>query len=608
MATHDDNLSLDRCLIRSTTSTPPKPATTAAVPGQRPLVATIARRLFLQIRAANADKLFIAHALDPDRRRLTYGELLSSALGIAHGLIESVGLRCGDRLAIVSPNHEHYHMAEFAGLFAGLVVVPVISQLTAHEGARLMAEVQPHAVIVHSSLHQVVRESLDQAKLTPRMLLLDSAAPESPAYKAGIQRMHDILVPGRVELPSSETQCHPDSVAFMLFTSGTTGSSKAVQITHRMLGASMLQLQAHAAAALQGGKQANLPSYATNTMTSAIRSDGISGFFHLSGTTLGITTANRGGTIYFLERFDAGDWLALVQTFKITQSLITPNNLVLLIKDPRVKQFDLSSLKIMSSVAAPLSAATQKRAMEILNVPIVQSYGSTETIMLTMSSVGRGQADHLGSVGRLLPGIEALLLDPETHAPLEVNTTGLTGPGELVVRSPSVFSEQTGYYNRPAESKAAFITIGGKSWFQTGDLLVMDVDGCLTVVDRCKEMFRVSGNQVLPTEIEAEILKIHDILDVAVVPVPVVDEQQLPCAAIVPRSKTVLADPVAQKALAKAVSDAIAQELAPYKHLTGGVVFMDVIPRNAMGKIVRHVARTKVLTQLGLANKAAIAV
>ncbi|KAJ3374984.1 hypothetical protein GGF31_005706 [Allomyces arbusculus] len=603
MSGQHDALNLDRFLIRS--PVPLKSLAEAA--SRRPQVATVARRLFLQIRAADPNKLFIAHALDPDRRRLTYGELFNGALGIAHGLIENVGLHGGDRLAIVSPNHEHFHMAEFAGLFAGLVVIPVVSQLTAHEGALLMSEVQPHAVIVHSSLYQVVRESLDQADLAPRVLLLDAAVPESPACKAGVQRMHDILVPGQAELPSSESQRHSDSTAFMLFTSGTTGLNKAVQITHRMLGSSMLQLQAHATAALHGTQHENLPSFSTNAMTE-VRTDGIMGFFHLSGTTMGMSTANRNGTIYFLEKFDAGDWLALVEKFKITQSVISPNNLVLLIKDPRVKQFDLSSLKIMSSVAAPLSAATQKRAMEILNVPIAQGYGSTETIMLTMSRSGHGQADHPGSVGRLLPGIDALLLDPETHVPLEVNKTGPTGPGELVVRGPSVFSEQTGYYNRPAESKAAFITIGGKLWFRTGDLLVMDADGCMTIVDRCKEMFRVSGNQVLPTEIEAEIVKIHDVLDVAVVPVPVADEQQLPCAAIVPRSKTVLADPVAQKALAKVITDAIAQELAPYKHLTGGVVFMEAVPRNAMGKIVRHVARTKVLAQLGLANKTAIAV
>ncbi|KNE63611.1 hypothetical protein AMAG_08713 [Allomyces macrogynus ATCC 38327] len=201
---------------------------------------------------------------------------------------------------------------------------------------------------------------------------------------------------------------------------------------------------------------------------------------------MGINMANHGGTIYFLEQFDAGDWLALVQTFKIVQSVITPSNLVLF-KDPRVKQFDLSSLKIMSSGAAPLSAATQKRAIEILN----------------------------GSFARMATVVG---LDPETHKPLEVNTMGSAGPGELAVRIPSVYSEQTGYYNRPVESKAAFITIGCKSWFRTGDLLRLDADGCLTVVDWCKEILRVNGNQL------SEILMIHDILDVAIVPVPVFDE------------------------------------------------------------------------------------
>ncbi|KNE65669.1 hypothetical protein AMAG_09651 [Allomyces macrogynus ATCC 38327] len=178
-----------------------------------------------------------------------------------------------------------------------------------------------------------------------------------------------------------------------------------------------------------------------------IRSDGITGFFHLSGTTLGLTTTFRGCAFYFLERFDAGAWLEMV------------------------------------------------------------------TVLGGHAETGHGD-------------FERAMRQPK--------------------RSP---------------------------------------------------------------EIEAEILKTHDVLDVVVVPVPVVDEQQLPCATVVPRSKAVLTDPVAQQALTKSLTGAVAQEMAPYKHLTGSIIFVDSIPRNATRRaIVRHAARIKVLAVLGLTSKNAISV
>ncbi|KAJ3359324.1 hypothetical protein GGF32_009447 [Allomyces javanicus] len=115
----------------------------------------------------------MAHATDPDRRRLTYCELLQGALGLAHGLIDKVGLRHGDRVAIIAPNHDLYFMVDSACLFAGLVLVPMASQITAQEGARLIAETQPHAIVVHSSLYEIVREAVHLAKLPqePRVIL-----------------------------------------------------------------------------------------------------------------------------------------------------------------------------------------------------------------------------------------------------------------------------------------------------------------------------------------------------------------------------------------------------------------------------------------------------
>ncbi|KNE65681.1 hypothetical protein AMAG_09665 [Allomyces macrogynus ATCC 38327] len=491
-------------------------------------------------------------------------------------------------------------MVEFACMFAGFVAVPTVPQLTPHEGKRLLGEAKPHVVIVHSSLYQVISESLRQAKLVPRILFLDEAV--SQAAKMHVQLMRDLIVPGQVALPATEAQVCSDDTAFMFFTSGTTGLHKAVQVTHHMILTTMAQMQAHAAAAVSGGTTKGTPAFGAHDVTTVMRSDGITGFFHLSGTFMGMSSAIRGGLVYFFERFDAGDWLDAVQRLKITQSVITPNNLVLLAKDPRVKQYDLSSLELITSIGAALSATTQQRAMDVLGVTIVQGYAASETLGIAMPQWGKSSSGRPGTIGWILPGIDAMILDPETQAPLPIKKTGVTGPGELVVHGPGVISETKGYFGRPAETKAAFITIGGTSYFRMGDLITVDADGCLSVVDRCKEMFSSRGIRAIPSEIEAVILKLPDVLDVVVVAVPVAD-QQLPCAAVVPRSKSLLDDAKAQLALAKSIVNVVAQTLSAHKHLAN-VVFMDVVPRNATGKIMRQAARTKVLAQLGLAGEA----
>ncbi|KAJ3363790.1 4-coumarate--CoA ligase-like 5 [Allomyces arbusculus] len=247
---------------------------------------------------------------------------------------------------------------------------------------------------------------------------------------------------------------------------------------------------------------------------------------------------------------------------------MTPHSLVELIKDPRTKQADLPSLQQTLSIAMTLSKTTQQ-AMDLFKSP-----------------------------AGLTPGVEALLLDPTTLQPIPINTGGVTGPGELVVRGASIMSETTGYYNRPKETKSAFISIDGRPWYRMGDLIVMDADGCMTV------MGRVRDTQVFPAEIEADILNVDGVLDYAVVPVRrdgnAEVEDQLPCAAVAPRSKAVFTDPAAQQALTKLIVDAIVLAMEPHNHLTGGVVFVDAVPRNQMGKLVRRTARNMVLDLLKL--------
>ncbi|KAJ3364313.1 hypothetical protein GGF32_002285, partial [Allomyces javanicus] len=370
---------LEPCLIRS-----PVPAEMVRAPP----TATLGRLFFARLRLHKPDSVYMAHAVDTEHRRITYGELFRDALGLAHGLLDKLGLRRGDRLAIATPNHELYFMVNIACLFSGVVLVPMLPHFTAEVGAHLLMEAKPHAVVAHSSLYPVVRESLNLAKLAPNphVLLLDS--PPTPEQAAqGVQHIRDLIVPGQAMLPSTEAQLGLDDTAIILFTTGTTGTHrKAVQVTHRMILSTMVQLHMP-----QKGTAARSDDPAKKmTVGAQVRHDGVAGFYHLSGTLVGLSSALLGSCVYFFDRFDVGDWLAAVQTHKITHAVMTPSCLVAIMKDPRVKQFDVSSLEQFYSVAAPLSGATQKDAMEILGVNVIQGYGSTEALAVAMPHWGKG--------------------------------------------------------------------------------------------------------------------------------------------------------------------------------------------------------------------------
>ncbi|KNE61990.1 hypothetical protein AMAG_18794 [Allomyces macrogynus ATCC 38327] len=136
----------------------PVPFDVSKLVAASPTNLTLRAMILAKLRDQEPNHVFVAHALEPEHRRLTYGELLGTVFNLAHGLIQSLGLNRGDRLAIVLPNHEHYHLLFFACLISGIVAVPMVPQMTAQEGSRSMSEAMPHVVVSHSSFYRVVCE------------------------------------------------------------------------------------------------------------------------------------------------------------------------------------------------------------------------------------------------------------------------------------------------------------------------------------------------------------------------------------------------------------------------------------------------------------------
>lgn len=278
-----------------------------------------------------------------------------------------------------------------------------------------------------------------------------------------------------------------------------------------------------------------------------------------------------------MPRFDLEHFCKFVQQLKITFAYVVPPVVVLLGKHPIISKYDLSTIRMMNSGAAPLTKDLVDAVYNRLKIPIKQGYGLSETSPTTHTQPWDTWDKYVGSVGTLLPYQEAKYMseDEKELQPGEV--------GELWIRGPNVFK---GYLNNP-EGTANALTSDG--YFKTGDVGYQDADGNFYITDRIKELIKYKGFQVAPAELEGILLSHPSINDVAVI--GVYDKEQateLPRAYIVPKEGLGQTD-----AEANAVIDWLGKRVAGHKKLRGGVKWIDEIPKSASGKILRRVLKVK---------------
>jgi acyl-CoA synthetase (AMP-forming)/AMP-acid ligase II len=267
-----------------------------------------------------------------------------------------------------------------------------------------------------------------------------------------------------------------------------------------------------------------------------------------------------------MQRFDLETFLCLIQRYRATRVDIVPPIVLALAKQPIIDDYDLSSLRVITSAAAPLGVELARSCASRLGCRVKQAYGMTELGGGTHVAPDTGR-DEPESIGPALPGVQCRVVDPVTGA--EVKPGGL---GELLIRTPAAMS---GYLNNPAATVA---TIEPDGWLHTGDLVVQDAQGWFQVVDRCKEVIKYNAYQVAPAELEGVLLSHPDVVDAAVIASP--DER----SGEVPKAFVVASAPVSADELMQFVS----HRVAPYKKIRI-VEFIDEIPKSRSGKILRRV-------------------
>jgi acyl-coenzyme A synthetase/AMP-(fatty) acid ligase len=289
-----------------------------------------------------------------------------------------------------------------------------------------------------------------------------------------------------------------------------------------------------------------------------------------------------------MPKFDLEDFCRFIQELKITFAYVVPPIVLLLGKHPAVSKYDLSSIRMMNSGAAPLTRELVEAVHKRLGIPVKQGYGLSETSPTTHTQPWEDWNKTIGSVGTLLPYQTAKYMSPdEKEMPVgEV--------GELWIKGPNVFK---GYLNNP-EGTAHALTADG--YFKTGDVGYQDKDGNFYITDRVKELIKYKGFQVPPAELEGILVSHPSVTDCAVI--GVYDKEQ---ATEIPRAYIVPAEGLGKtETEAKEIVDWLSTKVTHHKRLRGGVRWVDEIPKSVSGKILRRVLKVKAQAEQDAGSKA----
>lgn len=463
---------------------------------------------------------------------LTYGEMWDRARRLAGGLRE-LGLRPGDRVAVVAGNCHRYLELYQAVPGAGLSLVPLNPR---HTAAELGYELEDSGAVV-----LFAGAGID---------LPDGAVENVIDLEDGYEALLAGASPA--DFPDTLT---PDTIAGLFYTGGTTGTAKGVMLTHRNLLANALHFQA-------------AWPFRPDTRWLIIPP-----LFHAAGSIAVLATVWNTGRQVVMPAFDPGKALDLIEAERITATLVVPTMLAAICDEQLERPRDTSSLALLSHGGAPVATDTLRRAREAFpSAQLMHLYGTTETAPIATILPHEElllDAPQARSCGQPAVGVEVAVLDLEDDSPAR---TGLVG--EVAIRGDNVM---VGYWNKPRETAEAMR--GG--WYRTGDLGYMDDHAYLYLVDRAKDMIVSGGENVYSTEVEEALHGHPAVMEAAVFGIPDDRWGEVVHAIVVPRTD------VAEDDLLRHCRELIAAYKVP-KRIE---LRTDPLPKSAAGKVLKRELR-----------------
>ena len=456
------------------------------------------------------------------------------------GCMRELGVQSGDRVAMLANNSARYVEFYFASLWAGAVMVPVNVRWALPEIIDCFEDCEPYLLLHDAAFAETACAVSDAANCVKHVLAVDDDDYETRLRQSRVQ---------------ADLRRQDEDLACLFYTGGTTGRAKGVMLSHRNLLA--------------------------NTMT-AIANLGLSGdsvhlhvspMFHVAGGARLFSTTAAGATHAVIPSFDPEVFLAAIERFRVTVTVVVPTMLNRLVNYPDLTRFDLSSLKLLSYGASPMPEALLRQAFEVLpGIRFLQSYGMTELSPVATMLAPRyhtfegADAGRTSSAGQAVYNAEVSVRNEQDSA-LPANEIG-----EVCVRGPMVMQ---GYWRQP-ELTARTIRDG---WMHTGDAGYLDKDGFLFLVDRVKDMIVTGGENVYSAEVENVLQSHPSVFECAVIGIPSAEWGEAVHAVVVPHPN--------QTPSQTELMEFCRAKIAAYKCPKSISMSTSELPKSGVGKVLK---------------------
>ena len=490
-------------------------------------------------------------------RAFTYAEIGDRVRGLAR-FFQARGIQPGDRISILEVNSHAYLETYYAAAGIGAILNPLNYRLAPREIAYILNDSGTRWLVAAPRFASLVKGILDEDTPLAGIIWIgdmpyDSTGVAFFSFEAAIKSHGGHFEPLAVD---------ENDVAHLYYTSGTTGHPKGVMLTHK-------NVCLHALGTIAELKLADTDVWGH-----------IAPMFHLADAWATFAITWVGGKHVMVGQFEPEAVMETIAQQGITLSNMIPTMLNLMIKHPRVAEFDYSSLRVILSGGAPIAPQVVKSIIEAFGCDYIQTYGMTETSpYLTFSILKEHlrelppeeQLKYKSRTGRPFIGVDLKVVD-EAGAPIKADDQQV---GEIWVRGDTV---TPGYWNLPQETKNAFTN----GWLHTGDLAVVDAEGYVNIVDRRKDMIVTGGENVYSTEVENVLYMHPKVLEAAVFGVPDEKWGEAVTAAVVLREN--------ETATEKEIIQFCRKYQAAYK-APKTIIFLDELPKTGSGKITKKALR-----------------
>ena len=501
--------------------------------------------------------LMIAGAIVPDRvaihfddSTITYAELQERVNALANAMA-SRGIGSGDRVAVMQVNTPQNIELYFAAAQLDAIYVPINFRAKSEELSQMLEIVQPSMLFIGE---RYLSLASDSAGLSPeRVVVLDGEA------TGGCTAYQD-LVANAVTDQLNFPEAGDDDTTVIMFTSGTTSVPKGVMLTHDSFASYLLATV----------MPADPDEEETNLLTVPL--------YHIAGLQAALAAVYGGRTLVVMRQFDSVDWMESVQNHRANRAMLVPTMLKQLMDHPRFDEFDLSSLDVITYGAAPMPVDVIRQAIrKFPTARFINAFGQTETAStITMlppeDHVLEGSDDEvekklkrLTSIGKPLDDVEVQIVD-EDGEPVPVGEVG-----EIVARGSRMMR---GYWQQEEATRDSLRS----GWVYTGDLGYWDEDDYIYLAGRAKDFIKRGGEMVSPEEVEQALMSHPHVDDAAVIGVADLEWGEEVRAVVVRGGGEVTEDELIQYCH---------ERLAGYKR-PRSVVFIDELPRNVMGKVIKR--------------------